>query len=497
MSDDVSRPDGGRAHQDQSAGTDDAGNRSAGVRSWLGIRYATAERFRPPVLVELDESAPTSAYGAAPFQTPPPVPPLGAEPDEDCHFLNVWAPEHVTDEPLPVYVSVYGGGFEHGAGSAWTQDGAVLAATGRVVVVSPSYRVGALGFVSLDAYGSPFEGAHNLGLQDLVTALAWVKENIRAFGGDPDQVCVVGESAGGFLTAALPAVRAADGLFARLSVHSAGASRIVPPQRAESMAADLVSDLGATDEPARLMGVPAADLVDAQSRIVARDIGIRNGPSPHALGVVDDSASLAPVLSEHPLESFASGRVAHVPILVSATQDEIALFRAAAQDTFDPDSLSDVVAEVTSWGVDDERARRLVDGFSATLGEGASPGEIRERILSDYVYRLPVVRLAQTHAASGGQAHLLLIGGADGLPAGHACDVPGLIGRHLPDASPAAVRRDDQLTDAVLDFITGDGPSWGCTEVDELRAHGIGDLREDATAQLRTVLEVWDGIPRP
>lgn len=467
------------------------------ARAWLGVRYATAERFRAPVLVDLDDAESFTTHGAAPFQTPPPVPPLGAEPDEDCHFLNVWAPAETPDQLLPVYVSVYGGGFEHGAGSAWTQDGAALASTGRVVVVSPNYRVGALGFVSLDAHGHPFTDAHNLGLQDLVAALQWVRAHISRFGGDPDQVCVVGESAGGFLTAALPAVRSADGLYARLSVHSAGASRILPPERAASMSAELLRQLDAAEDPVRLLEVPAQDLVAAQEHIVARDIGVRNGPSPHALGVVDDSTSLAPVLSEHPRDSFASGRVAHIPLLVSATQDEIALFRASAPDSFDPGDVETVVTEVVSWGVDQERAERLVDRVCADLGAAWSPGAVRERILSDYVYRLPVVRLAQAHAGSGGQAHLLLVGGADGQPAGHACDVPALIGRHLPGATRAVVERDEQLTAAVLDFVTGRGPGWPSTRVDAVVAHGIGDLRHDATTQLAAVLDSWTGIDRP
>lgn len=468
-----------------------------GARAWLGVRYATAERFQAPALVDLDNTESYTTYGGAPFQTPPTVPPLGAEIDEDCHFLNIWAPEESPGELLPVYVSVYGGGFEHGAGSAWTQDGAALAATGRVVVVSPNYRVGALGFVSLDAHGEPFTHTHNLGLQDLVAALEWVRIHISRFGGDPDQVCVVGESAGGFLTAALPAVRAADGLYARLSVHSAGASRILPPERAASMSTEFLHHLDAAEDPRRVLDAPADDLVAAQERIVARDIGVRNGPSPHALGIVDDSASPAPVLSEHPRDSFASGRVAHVPLLVSATQDEIALFRAGTPDTFDPEGPDAVVAEVVSWGVDQDRARRLVDRFAADLGDDSTPGAVRERILSDYVYRLPVVRLAQTHAASGGQAHLLLVGGADGQPAGHACDVPALVGRHVSGATRAAVERDKQLAAAVLDFATGRELGWPRTRADAVVAHGIGELRQGATTQLAAVLDSWTGIDRP
>ncbi|WP_182050880.1 carboxylesterase family protein [Changpingibacter yushuensis] len=109
--------------------------------------------------------------------------PLGSQAAEDCHFLNIWAPACI-EEPLPENVAIYGGGFEHGSASSWVMDDTAIAATGRAVVVAPNYRVGAFGF----------------------------------------------------LVAALPAAPSAKGTFARLGVHSAGASRILPLDAATSMA---------------------------------------------------------------------------------------------------------------------------------------------------------------------------------------------------------------------------------------------------------------------
>jgi para-nitrobenzyl esterase len=473
------------------------GTEREGARAWLGIRYARAARFQPPVLEPFDPAGRYDAYGTAPFQVPPEMPALDAEPGEDCHVLNVWAPPEPADEPLPVYVSVYGGGFEQGAGSAWSQDGARLAAAGGMVVVSPNYRVGALGFLALSRYGGPLAQATNLGLQDLVAALRWVREHIARFGGDPDRVTVVGESAGGFLAAALPAVRAADGLYAQLSVHSAAASRIVPAERAAAMAADLLDVLGLADDPHALVDVPAADLVRAQGRIVSTDIGVRNGPAPQAFGVVDDSGLPHGVLAEHPAAAFATGRARDVHLLVSATQDEIAGFRAAVPAQFDPGALAEVVAEVTSWGVDAGRAADVVEHYRAQVGAGATPGDVRERLLSDYVYRLPVARLARTQAAAGGRAHLLMIGGADGQPAAHSCAAAGLVGRHMPVSTPAADRRDDALRDVLRAYITGAPLPWPACPADGLVAHGIGELRVPASEAFAATLAVWDGVPRP
>jgi len=467
-----------------------------GSRAWLGIRYARAHRFGPPELVPFDPDGDFRTYGAAPFQEPPAMPPLGAEPAEDCHFLNVWAPTRPESDALPVYVSVYGGGFEHGSGSGWPQDGGLVAGTGRAIVVSPNYRVGALGFLSLSHLGAPFEGASNLGLRDLVAALTWVRHHIAAFGGDPDRVTVVGESAGGFLAAALPAVRAADGLYHRLSVHSAGASRILPAERAHAMTDTFLQVTRTQENPATLLDLSADQLVQAQHHVVATDIGLRNGPSPQAFGIVDDSAEPDGLLTGHPATAYASGDHRHVDLLVSATEHEIALFREATLDDFDPDRDEDIVAEVAGWHVPERRAREIVATYRAAIGT-AAPGLLRERLLTDYIYRLPAARLTQSHAAAGGRAHLLLIGGVDGSPAGHACDAAGLVGRHLPDSTPAAQDRDDAIAGLVLDFVTGVELPWPATGADALTAGSVGQPEMDAAAVFARTLRIWDGVARP
>ncbi|WOF22701.1 carboxylesterase family protein [Microbacterium betulae] len=469
------------------------------VRAWLGIRYATAERFEAPVVRHgWDRDAPHDAYGAAPYQDEDPNQPLGAEPAEDCHFLNVWAPEAAEGSSLPVYVSVYGGGFEHGSASNWAMDGSVLAATGRVVVVSLNYRVGALGFVTLAGATDAFPEASNLGLRDVIAALAWIRENIADFGGDPARVTVGGESAGGFLVTALAAAPSADGLYARLAVHSAGASRILPLPHAAAMANAYLQSLDATEDPTTLRDRPVADLVAAQSRIVGTDIGARNGPAPAALGVVDDHALLAGVLVGHPFDAVASGRVRGVPLLVTATQDEIAPFRAIAGDAFVPASLAQTVEELVSFGAPPGRAEEIVAGHADDLGDDAGPAAVRERVLTDYIYRLAAARLARAHARAGGSAHLLLVGGADGEPAGHACDVPALLGRHWPGATPAAEERDRRITEAVLAFVTETPLGWpSVTSAGEIAAGGTGELRAAPGATFAEVLRRWEGIPRP
>ncbi|UIN30200.1 carboxylesterase family protein [Microbacterium binotii] len=463
------------------------------VRAWLGIRFARAERFDAPLPVEFDESGSFDAFGASPAQEPPEMPELGSAPAEDSHFLNVWAPDGAVD--LPVYVTLYGGGFEHGSGASWPFRGSEVAATGRAVVVSLNYRVGVLGFLSLSHLGGPFAHATNLGLQDVIVALGWVQQHIRRFGGDPARVAVIGESAGGFLAAALAAAPAAAGTFSRLGIFSAGASRIVPADRARSMADDFLAAMGLQDDPTALVTAPVDHLLARQSEILATDIGVRNGPSPRALGVVDDSGSERGVLSAHPAAAFSDGRMAHVPLLVSSTQDEIAFFRLMSGSEFAPAEFGDLVGELESWGVPAARATEMSRAYVTHAGGSLAVG--RERALTDYIYRLPAARLAVAHATAGGASHLLMIGAVEGGVAGHAYDAAALLGWHMPDVSPATAANEERIARITLDFACGDDLPWSPVAADVLQAGSVGELRQPADVQYRNLLQLWDGVPRP
>src|SRR5271166_264853 len=214
--------------------TDTAAN---SIRSWLGIPYATAERFRRPVLLPFNPDRPYDQNGPAPLQAGDTS---WLEADnglsEDCLNLNVWAPKDAGEEPLPVIVYIFGGGFEVGANTQTTSNASSLAATGRAIGVSLNYRLGPFGWLSLSQYGGVFADATNIGLQDIITALQWAQANIAHFGGDPQNVTVTGHSAGAYSTIGLLAAPAADGLYRRLAAFSGGASRIVPAWWAEELA---------------------------------------------------------------------------------------------------------------------------------------------------------------------------------------------------------------------------------------------------------------------
>ncbi len=188
-----------------------------GVR-FAGIPFAGApvgeRRWLPPGPVEPWEGErDAGAYGFIAAQNPDMLTAfLGMEPepmDEDCLYLNVYTPA-LDDVRRPVMVWIHGGAFILGSGSTPLYDGAALVERGDVVLVTINYRLGVFGFMDLSWMDPELAGSGNLGLQDQVAALEWVRDNIAGFGGDPGNVTIFGESAGGMSVTALLAAESAD-----------------------------------------------------------------------------------------------------------------------------------------------------------------------------------------------------------------------------------------------------------------------------------------------
>jgi carboxylesterase type B len=233
-----------------------------GVLGWRGIPYARppvgALRFRPPEPPQPWGGARDAMeYGNRPLQgelgpAAPDAPPTG----EDCLYLNVTAPAGVSGRPVLFWL--HGGGYEMGDGSQAAGDGAAFARSHGVVVVTTNYRLGALGF--LDVPGESPTGA--AGLHDQIAALRWTRENIAAFGGDPDQITVYGLSAGGKSVTNLLASPLASGLIARAAESSGGGAHRAVPARARRhrRAAPIGACGGHPQRPARRGRHAALDL---------------------------------------------------------------------------------------------------------------------------------------------------------------------------------------------------------------------------------------------
>ncbi|MFG1922022.1 carboxylesterase family protein [Cryptosporangium sp. NPDC048952] len=467
------------------------------MRTWHGVPFASPPigdlRWRAPRPVAaattqgaadaapsaaaatvVGEAAPGPAQVASPWQSAFPT-------SEDCLYLSVSTPD--ADGPRPVLLWLYGGGFENGA--ARTQDLGLLVREQNLVVVTPNYRVGALGFAQLAHHGGRFAEASNLGLQDVIAALAWVREHIARFGGDPDRVTVGGQSAGAFLAAALPAAPAASGLFHRLAMFSGGASRVLPATHAAALGDAFLSALGADPDAA------VEAVLRAQRVVPAEDIGARNGPAPRAFGVVLDGVTV----TEHPMDA---ARAAHdVPMLIGTTTREVAGLRGPG--AFATGSL---VPEVASWGVPAVRALSIAGHYEA----GRSADNAREALLTDYIYRLPAMRLAAARPDDSTWACAFGPSPSLGDYAGHNAEAPLLFGTDAERASAAAGAGEARAGSlgrrfrSYLGAFVRDGdPGWPAVtgpvqvrgllvEADELTT--VSDLSSG-------ILSTWEGVDRP
>jgi len=282
-------------------------------------------------------------------------------PSEDCLYLNVWAPSTSSQAHLPVMVWIYGGGFAAGSASEPRQDGENLAKKG-VVVVSFNYRLGVFGFLSHPELTreSGHNASGNYGLLDQVAALEWVRRNISAFGGDPGNVTIFGESAGSFSVSALMASPLAQGLFQRAIGESGAffsktltAKTLIEAQEADQKFAD---SLGAHSLDA-LRTLPADKLLDAAIKPGV----IRFWP------IVDGY-----FLPEEVRVIFASGKQSKVPLLAGWNADEgnyktifgedaptAANFVARAHTLFG--DKSDAFLKLYPAGTDDQAKRSAQD----------------------------------------------------------------------------------------------------------------------------------------
>lgn len=283
-----------------------------------GIRYARADRFRPPQ-PEPAATEPILATEPAPACPQAPVPMLdvvlarpmrGMTYDEHCQQLSLTLPADVDpDEAPPVMVWVNGGSYTSGAGDAPIYDARALVVEQRVVVVSVTYRLSLFGFLG-SAAGRPA----NLGLLDLVEALRWTQRNIAAFGGDPDKVTLFGQSAGGDAIAHLMAASGAQGLFRRAIVQS-------PPlgiARGRARMSEAMAEAAAGIEES----AAASEVVAAEAAVVTRAAPFRL----LAAMPFGTQYGFPPLPAEDALDEAWSAAAPHVDLLIGWTRREVALF---------------------------------------------------------------------------------------------------------------------------------------------------------------------------
>ena len=314
-----------------------------GVDAYYGLRYAAPPvgdlRFKPPVPEEAwDGIYDATAMGAPCMQFYTPSGPVQTDQtrrmqaifptygeakidNEDCLFLNVWTPDAASGS-RPVMVWFHGGGYSYGSGNWPAYDGRNLAEKGDVVVVTVNHRLNAFGYLNLaERFGEDYAASGNVGNLDLVRSLEWVRDNIAAFGGDPGNVTIMGESGGGSKVSHLMAMPAADGLFHKAIVQSGPGVTSGKPDEAAAYAGSILDEAGVSSVE-ELQAVSADAIVAAARRATPASSGFGRGPS---FGPIADGT----VVPRDPFLPRAPEQSSDIPLLIGYNKDEMTLFLAA------------------------------------------------------------------------------------------------------------------------------------------------------------------------
>jgi para-nitrobenzyl esterase len=378
-----------------------------GLRCYLGIPYASPPvgNFRwaaPQVPGPWIEPLNATEFGPACPQNEQDMLPVEIDNmSEDCLYLNVWTPAEWDNEALPVMVWIHGGGFLMGSVAHGMFNGADLAAEG-VVVVTINYRLGKFGFFAhpeLTA-ASPDNASGNWGLQDQIFALEWVCDNIRNFGGDPNNVTIFGESAGGVSVCILMASPLARGLFHCAIAESGAASARLADLHEDD--GNLLSMENQGIEFANVCGITQpTGVVDAMRQLTWQQILDADNAQISVLpglSMLETVCIDGFVLTDTPLNIFKAGGQAKVPFIMGSNKDEGSMYAKAMGISTVPALRIMFILAFGSEHVDEMIALYDVQG-----------DEDVERALSEFLTDLFIASIRRTiraHAASGGAAYL-------------------------------------------------------------------------------------------
>ncbi|UCH43007.1 MAG: carboxylesterase/lipase family protein [Dehalococcoidales bacterium] len=461
------------------------GYQNRGLYDFKGIPYAAPpvgkRRWLPPEAVE-------PWGGVRPAQSSATIAPqptaqgsmldqgLEAQPqNEDCLYLNIWTPG-LDDARRPVMFWIHGGGFTGGSGSAPMYKGSRLAARGSVVVVTINYRLGSLGFLNLnEVTGGKIPSTGNEGLLDQVAALEWVHNNIASFGGDPGNVTIFGESAGGMSVGCQMALPKATGLFQKAIAQSGAGHSVRPLNEAVLVSEQFLDILNVRpDDIDALRSIPVERLLAAQQELNART---------QALGLLG-GLTLRPVIDGDimpslPLDAVKEGLTGQIPIIVGTNLDEWKMFgaRNPEMQKMDEGTLIQRLQRILP-GVDVESLTQTYRKALTRRGVPNPPVDIMTAIQTDQIFRIPAIRLVEAHQGQGQSAYNYLftwpspaLGGAMG--AHHALELGFLFGNYgegWGGSGPAADALSRSMQDAWLAFARNGDPS--CDSIGQWPTYG-------------------------
>jgi para-nitrobenzyl esterase len=494
------------------------GQQKSGLHEFLGVRYAEAptgeQRWLPPI-----PPAPWSGardavtVGAASHQDP--VDTMADSgtaqveeiQDEDCLFLNLWTPG--LSGARPVMVWIHGGAFAIGSGSQWLYNGRELCRR-DVVLVSINYRLGPFGFLHLDGpTDRAIPATGNEGLLDQVAALQWVRNNIAAFGGDPNNVTIFGESAGSMSVMALLSMPAAKGLFHKAIAQSGASHNLLVKEEAQEWVAEpFLQALGidVNDEDALRDATPEQVMAAWPGFFSTVSSGdpeqIRRWTRPVIDGLV---------LPSLPEQALAEGSARGIPLLAGTTRDETLVIAPNLTDNMLLAAVQNGLPTLTQ-----SKCISLIEAHrSSRTSRGAriDPSSLLSAIVSNTTMRIPTTRVLDVQRQYAPVYHYIfdwISPGADGaLGAPHGVDVGFVFGTTSmrPKEAAATVGRGpavDALSNAVMDawaaFARSGNPSaeglgdWPAYDAAQRPTMMIGANVHVAEAPYETERRAFDGI---
>jgi para-nitrobenzyl esterase len=349
----------------------------AGVASFKGIPYASAPigslRWRPPQPAP-ESSTIRTAYEYGPACQQPSMPGPGSYgTSEDCLTLNVFRPFEIED-PLPVMIWIHGGSFVAGTAGDPLFDGSKLAQAG-VIVITLNYRLGAFGWLAHPALveGSSNSRIANYGMMDQIAALRWVHENIRAFGGDPNNVTLFGTSSGATSVALLMLCEQSRDLYQKAILESVpGRERVRSMEMAEAVGEQFLQAVGYDRNGPDPRAINSKVILAAEKILLSRP-SQSFGPTEDGILVKEDIAA-----------GFGAGRQNRIPLIIGSNEDETGF-----------GSEPDFNEELGLTGASVDELRRFYPEASRNLAELAA------RLYTDRVFTEPVRLVARRHAATG------------------------------------------------------------------------------------------------
>ncbi|MBT2619308.1 MULTISPECIES: carboxylesterase/lipase family protein [Chryseobacterium] len=471
-----------------------------GILAFKGIPYAAppigVNRFQPPKPpMPWTGVKNATEYGATPPQITPKSGPFAGLlpnvviPGDDYLNLNIWTSG--VAEKKPVMVFIYGGAFTLGSGAVSGYDGSHFARDG-VVLVTINYRIGIDGFLWFG------DGVPNLGILDQIAALRWVRDNIVNFGGDPDNVTIFGESAGGMSVCTLLAMKEAEGLFRRAIAESGAGHSVISPSSAKLIGTRLAEILGVEPTREAIGQVTLEKLFAAQGQLGSE---IMANPSAKLWG--EAAFNLMPfepivdgqLLTATPIECIAKGASKDIDILIGSNSQEFRLF-LVPEGTISKitDTALDMAA--SAYGLSTE----AIQIYKANRPD-SSPGDVLSAIITDWFYRIPALRVAEKH----GNTHVYefswespacnnLLGACHGLEIAFVFDnltnagFSEILGNQLPQQLADSVHK------AWVNFATNGNPGWDTYNVNNrisMRFDTVSQITVNDRADERSL---WDRI---